>query len=144
MGAGFERLRVVLDTNTVLSALLFPRGRLSWIRDLWAVREIVPLISRETSEELIRALAYPKFALDEEEIEILLGSYLPYSEAVKVSSRSPKDLPRCRDPEDQKSLLLALRGKAEVLVSGDRALLELSGTTTFGIESPAQFRKRFF
>ena len=136
-------MRVVLDTNTVLSALVFPRGRLTWIRDYWASREIVPLISRETSEELIRALAYPKFALAEEEIEALLGAYLPYVETVKVGSKGPKDLPRCRDPGDQKFLLLAAKGKAEVLVSGDRAPLELSGRTPFGIETPAQFKKRF-
>jgi predicted nucleic acid-binding protein len=69
---------------------------------------------------------------------------LPYVETVRVCSKSPKDLSRCRDAEDQKFLLLTAEGKAEVLVSGDRALMELSGRTTFEIESPAQFKKRFF
>lgn len=137
-------MRVVLDTNTVLSAIVFSQGRLTWVRDLWTAREIIPLVSRETSEELICALAYPKFSLNEEEIETLLGSYLPHVETVRVGSKSPKDLPRCRDAEDQKFLLLAAEGKAEVLVGGDRALLELSGRTPFAIEAPAQFKKRFY
>jgi putative PIN family toxin of toxin-antitoxin system len=136
-------LRVVFDTNTVLSAILFPQGRLTWIKDLWMARDVVPLVSRETSEELIRVLAYPKFALDEEEIGVLLGSYLPYVEGVNVGSNIPKNIPLCRDPEDQKFLLLAAKGKVEVLVSGDRALLELAGQTPFEIENPARFRKRF-
>jgi putative PIN family toxin of toxin-antitoxin system len=143
MGERFERLRVVLDTNTVLSAVLFPQGRLVWMRDSWVAREYLPLISRETSEELIRALAYPKFSLDEEEIEVLLGSYLPYTEVVEVGTRAPKKLPQCRDPHDQKFLLLAWYGKADVLVTGDQAILELSDRTSFGIEQPAQFKKRF-
>ncbi len=137
-------MRVVLDTNTVLSTILFSRGRLAWMRDYWAARKFLPLISRETSEELIRALAYPKFALGKEEIEVLLSVYLPFTEAVRLGARTTRGLPRCRDPEDRKFLLLAAHGMAEVLVSGDQALLELSGRTPFKIESPANFKKRFF
>ena len=136
-------MRVVLDTNVVLSALLFARGRLARIRELWIARRCLPLINRETSEELIRALAYPKFGLNEEEIEALLGSYLPYAEVVSMSPEVPKGLPRCRDPKDQMFLVLAALGQAEVLVSGDDALLELSGKTSFEIEAPAQFLNRF-
>lgn len=136
-------MRVVLDTNVVLSALLFTHGRLSKIRELWIALQFLPLINRETSEELIRTLAYPKFKLDEEEIEVLLGSYLPYAEVVSRSPEVPKGLPRCRDPKDQMFLVLAALGQAEVLVSGDDALLELSGKTGFEIEAPAHFLNRF-
>ena len=136
-------MRVVLDTNVVLSALLFTRGRLSTIRELWMERKFLPLVNRETSEELIRTLAYPKFKLDEEEIEVLLGSYLPYTDVVTMNPKAPKGLPQCRDPKDQIFIILAARGKAEVLVSGDDALRELSGKTEFEIEAPAQFLKRF-
>lgn len=64
-------MRVVLDTNTVLSALLFPRGRLSWMRDLWTAGRVLPLVCRATALELIAALAYPKFKLGESEIRML-------------------------------------------------------------------------
>ena len=136
-------MRVVLDTNTVLSALLFPAGRLAWLRELWEGARIVPLASRAAIDELIRVLAYPKFKLHEEEIGILAGSYLQYVEVVEVDAVTIKGLPRCRDEADQVFLLLAAAGKAEVLVTGDRALLELAGRTEFAIETAAQFKKRF-
>lgn len=55
--------RVVLDSNVVLSALLFSRGRLAWIRAAWQGGRFVPLASKPTVEELIRVLGYPKFRL---------------------------------------------------------------------------------
>lgn len=50
--------------------------------------------------------------------------------------------PPCRDPHDQKFLILAEAGNAEVLVTGDQGLLELSGQTSFEIEAPDSFKKR--
>lgn len=78
MGSEQGGLRAVLDTNTVLSSLLFDSGRLTWIRDGWARRRFVPLCSSETTEELLRALAYPKFKLGKDEIRVLVGSYLSH------------------------------------------------------------------
>ena len=75
-------MKVVLDTNTVVSAVLFPRGRRAWIRESWATGQFRPLVSRATTRELIQVLAYRKFGLDEEEIEVVLAAYLPYVSAV--------------------------------------------------------------
>jgi putative PIN family toxin of toxin-antitoxin system len=113
------------------------------MREFWTAGDFVPLCSSDTSRELIRAMAYPKFGLKKEDIEVLLSAYLLYTEVVEVGSSEPQKLPLCRDPHDQMFLLLAGDGKAEVLVSGDRALLELSGKTPFQIETPAQFKRRF-
>ena len=142
MGAGTETLGVVLDTNAVLSALLFPLGRLTWLRDGWKSGRLSPLASKATVRELIRVLSYPKFRLDKEEIETLLGDYLPFIEIVEMSSGDPEDIPRCRDPDDQMFLALATAGKAEALVSGDQALLDLSDKVPFSIASPVEFRHR--
>jgi predicted nucleic acid-binding protein len=49
-------MRVVFDTNTVVSALLF-RGALSWLVEHWRDREVAPLVCRETANELARVLA---------------------------------------------------------------------------------------
>lgn len=134
-------MRVVLDTNVVLSALLFPRGQLAWIRDVWSTGRIQPLISGPTARELIAALAYPKFRLNETEVETLLAAYLPFADAIDVPDGPVAGVPRCADPDDQKFLNLAAVGRADVLVSGDRALRTLA-STGFSIESPAQFRHR--
>jgi len=135
-------MRVVLDTNVAVSAMLFERGRLAWIREAWTLGRVRPLVDRPCLDELLRVLTYPKFALPEDEIRSLLGCYLPHAETVEVSGRV-RGLPRCKDPEDRKFLELAARGKAEVLVTGDSALLELAGSRlSFTIERPASIRDR--
>ncbi len=137
-------MRAVLDTNVVLSSILFSRGRLVWLRQMWRERRFEPLISRATVPELLRVLAYPKFQLTKEDAEILLSAYLPYAELVAGEELPVPRLPRCSDEADQVFLVLAARGKADVLVTGDKALLTLAGRTPFVIETPAVFRRRFF
>ena len=70
-------MRVVLDTNVVLSALLFTSGRLAWIRRAWQHQQLKPLVCRETASELLRVLAYPKFKLSTAEQQALLEDFLP-------------------------------------------------------------------
>lgn len=130
---------MVFDTTTVVSALLFATGRLAWLRNHWAEKGCVPLISRATAAELERVLRYPKFQLSPAERHELLGEYLPWCEVVEVSSRC---LSVCRDKKDRPFLDLAQSGKAEFLVSGDRDLLALAGKTDFLIESPDEYRRR--
>lgn len=136
-------MKVVLDTNVVVSALLFEQGRLAWIRGLWFDGRIVPLVTRFTIQELVRVLAYPKFALDEDDIEAALAAYVPFAETVPAPLRVASGLPKCHDPHDQPFLGLAAAGRAQALVTGDRALLDLAGRTPFAIESPEAFRARF-
>lgn len=52
-----EALRVVLDTNTVLSALLLVNGRLMPLRAAWQVGELTPLLCAQTVKELRRKSA---------------------------------------------------------------------------------------
>lgn len=134
--------RLVLDTNTVLSALLFSNGRLAWIRRAWQARRIVPLVSRATAEELIRVLAYPKFKLTTAERDDLLADYLPYCETVIVADEIA-GLPDCRDPGDLPFLKLALGARADALISGDSDLLVLADTFAVAIISPSEIQARF-
>ena len=133
------RRRVVFDTTTVVSALLFAHGRLAWLREHWGERGCVPLISRVTAAELTRVLRYPKFELTSSDCQELLADYLPYCEAVEVGKRCPLV---CKDANDQPFLDLAQSGKADLLVSGDRHLLALAGKTVFPIETPDAYRRR--
>jgi putative PIN family toxin of toxin-antitoxin system len=135
-------LRIVLDTNVVVSAILFEHGELAWIREAWTTGGITPLIDRPCLDELVRVLTYPKFRLTEGELRSLLGSYLPHAVTVDTSAVPPGDLPRCRDPEDDRFLLLASEGEAEALVTGDAALLFFNDTATTEIYTPAELRER--
>jgi putative PIN family toxin of toxin-antitoxin system len=135
-------LRAVLDTNVVISALVFGRSSLSWMRSEWRRGSFTPLADRETVAELLRALGYPKFGLDRADIEALLEDYLPHCEVIAPSRSPSPPLPRPSDPDDVKFLALAYRGQADTLVTGDKGLLALSGRTRFRIETPATFKGR--
>jgi len=132
-------LRVVFDTNVVLSALLFPNGRLAWLRSHWREGGAAPLISPATARELTRVLAYPKFRLSEQYCIELLALYLPYCESLNPTDKCPI---KCRDAKDQPLLDLAQSGNADVLVTGDEDLLALAGQTAFPIETPEAYRLR--
>lgn len=133
-------LRAVFDTNIVISALLFPAGRLSWLRDVWQTGRVIPLASRASVQELHRVLSYPKFSLSGADREELLGDYLPFAELVTLPARLPV-LPKCRDSHDQKFIELAFAAEAETLVSGDKDLLTLNGQVRFKICDPEAFRQ---
>ena len=132
-------LRVVLDSNVVLSALLFSSGSLSWLRIAWMQGRFVPLASKATIDELIRVLAYPKFGLGPEEISQILADYVPFVETVPVPARGV-GAPAAPDPDDQRFLDLSMAGSASVLVTGDRALLAMGIAGGVRVISPGAFR----
>jgi putative PIN family toxin of toxin-antitoxin system len=76
-------------------------------------------------QELVRVLAYPKFRLSPAEQDELLADYLPYAETVRIP-QPPPYVPDCRDALDFPFMHLAVTGKAQVLVSGDRDLLTIA------------------
>lgn len=130
-------LRVVIDTNLVLSALVFG-GKVAQLRFSWQNRQFIPLISKATTTELIRVLAYPKFRLTKTEQEDLLSDYLPYCEIVKMPRNLPS-IPQCRDIFDEKFLLLAKVAKADYLVTGDKDLLSIEDDFTCSIITMERF-----
>lgn len=117
--------RVVLDTNVLLSALLFAHGRLSWLRGSWQAGVIVPVLAASTTGELIRVLAYPKFKLTALNIQCLLEDLLPWCETWDRPIPKSSAL-SVRDPNDQPFLDLALAAGVDALVSGDQDLLVLA------------------
>ena len=119
--------RVVLDTNCVVSALLFSKQSMAWLRHSWQKAHITPLASKESVSELMRVLAYPKFKLSKAEQTLLLADFLPYTETI-VIAQIPDGLPIIRDPDDQKFLILAVVGQAEVLVTGDADILAIQSS----------------
>ncbi|MDP1782070.1 putative toxin-antitoxin system toxin component, PIN family [Hydrogenophaga sp.] len=117
--------RVVLDTNVVLSALLFGGKAAGALRQGWQQGAFTPLVSTATVQELMRVLAYPKFRLTTGDQQELLADFLPHTTAVRIPE-PPPPVPDCRDPFDLPFLHLAVAGKARWLVSGDRDLLVLA------------------
>lgn len=135
-------LRVVLDSNVLLSALVFKGGVHGCFRALWTTGKIHLYASKQTIQELIGQLANPKFKLDAVEQDALLADYLPF---VHVASTAENDdqanIPICRDPKDQIFLVLAALSKADFLVTGDQDFLVLANTPNlaFQILRPVEF-----
>ncbi len=125
------RLRVVLDTNVWLDWLVFGDPSTAPIKAAVAASRAEVFIDAACEAELERALGYDlgkKRTLD------AAGQVACLAECRRVAQRidSPvleaerAQLPRCRDPDDQKFLEAALAARAEFLLTRDRALLELA------------------
>jgi putative PIN family toxin of toxin-antitoxin system len=127
--------KVVIDTNVLISALLFG-GVPGALVDLWKSGRIQPLYSGDMAEEYLRVLAYPKFSLSEEEIDFLFSQeVLPWFKIVTVTMNRTF-VPA--DPSDDKFIRCAIAGKADVILSGDEHLLNLRPSPV-PVASPSQF-----
>jgi len=114
--------KVVLDTNILVSSLLF-QGDLAGIVGLWKTGRIIPVLSRATFAEFKAVLEYPKFSLSDQEIKLIIEQeVLPYFETVDVSDETESV---CRDPDDDKFITCAVSASAEFIVSGDKDLLDI-------------------
>jgi hypothetical protein len=134
-------LRVVLDTNCLVSALVFRANRLVWLRDSWKSGSFTPVLDKYTSQELLRVLKYPKFRLTKGERDALLGDLLPYVEVAEPADRT-SDLPSIDDLDDVKFLALARKAETDALVTGDRDLLAVNQIVEFTtILSPSAFAR---
>ena len=135
-------LRVVLDTNVLISALVFESPGAVWLRNLWQQGGIVPVVSKESVEELMRVLSYRKFALAETDQHHLLEDYLPYAETIAVPKTRAR-IPQCRNPNDEMFLRLAYAAKVNAIVTGDDDLLALAGESRIPILSLSELAARF-
>jgi putative PIN family toxin of toxin-antitoxin system len=140
MGKKKKVKKVVLDTNILVSALLFS-GELSKIIALWEKGHITPVISRETFEEFKKVLAYPKFSLSGQEIMAIIEEHiLPFFEVVEITSRV-RDV--CRDTDDEKFISCAITAGADFIVSGDKDLCNVRSYESVDIIAAADLIKMF-
>jgi putative PIN family toxin of toxin-antitoxin system len=133
-------LKVVIDTNVVISALLFG-GAPGKLIAFWQRGIIRPAASKEIIDEYLRVLTYPKFKLSEEEINYLLyQEIIPYFNIIDVHPGPPilKE-----DPEDDKFIRCASAASAKYIISGDRHLLALKEYQKIKILSPSEFISKF-
>ena len=133
-------IRVVLDTNVLISALLF-KGELTRMVGLWQRGKMIPVISKETFDELRTVLEYPKFSLTAAEIKSLIEhEVLPFFEVVNVSKHVQG---ACRDPGDDKFISCAISANADFIVTGDKDLSDLKKYQFVRIIHGSDFLKMF-
>lgn len=117
-------MRVVLDVNVLVSALLSRAGAPGRLLALWLEGAFELVVSEGLLAELGRALAYPKLRehISPEDAADFIA--LLRSTAPMVAGAERPD-PISRDPGDDYLLALA-KASASVLVSGNRDLLVLA------------------
>ena len=129
-------IRAVLDTNVLISALLFD-GLPSRLVPAWRSSRFHPVLSPPILDEYLRALAYPKFRLTPDDIRSLLEEeILPFFETVQVNTSSPKPV---RDPDDAKFVACAVEASVPWIVSGDADLLDLGRVKSVRVVTPRAF-----
>ena len=113
--------KIILDTNLWISFLI--SKNFNEIDNLVQTKDIKLIFSNESLEEFIEVVRRPKFKkfFSKKDIEKLLDIFDQYAELIKVKSQ----INICRDPKDNFLLNLAVDGKADFLVTGDKDLLIL-------------------
>jgi putative PIN family toxin of toxin-antitoxin system len=130
-------LRVILDTNAIISALLF-KGEAARLAPAWKSARFKLLASPNIAQEYMRVLSYAKFKNGEVAIASFLNEgILPYLEPVK--EHIGKLAHPCKDPDDDLFLRAAIGGRADYLVTGDAALLSLRAHYSFKIVTIKEF-----
>ncbi len=135
-------MRVVLDTNVLLSGLMYPRSTPGRIVAAWRGAAFDVVMSRAQLTEVARVLGYPKVARilrwEREMVERFLKQLYLRSVIVELPEELSVEVPD--DPDDSPILASLIAGEAELLVSGDSDLLSLRGQ--YPIVTPAEFVAR--
>ena len=113
-------MKVVFDTNILVSALVFPGGRGEAALGCIVEEKDQLVISKPILDELLGILA-SKFSRDAEE----LAHVAVFLSDLALSVKPRRRLQVVKDEPDNRILECALAGHAEAIVTGDHALLSL-------------------
>lgn len=113
--------RVVLDTNILISAIVFG-GKPRKVLESVIKEEIQLILTEDIIKEMKRVLVGKKFQYPDEITDLIIRELEALAEIVK-----PKERIRLieKDPEDNRVLECAQESQADYIVSGDAHLLEL-------------------
>ncbi len=132
-------MRVVLDTNVLVSGLLNPVGAAGRVLDLLLAGEIALLVDDRILREYRIVLPRPKFAFPRADILSVLEFLESESELVPAAPCG-LSLP---DPDDLPFLEVAISGRADSLVTGNLRHFPsaIRRGLAFRIQAPAEFLK---
>ena len=132
-------MKVVIDTNVFVSS--FFGGNPRKIIDLWKKGDIILCLSKDILDEYIEVLQ--RIGLkDENEIEELLSLFAKGFN-ILFTTKTPKIKAVKDDPEDDKIIECAVALKAEVIITGDKALETIGEYMGIKILTPQQFLKTY-
>jgi uncharacterized protein len=133
-------MRVVLDTNVLISRYLSPNGLPAQVLDLWRQEAFELVVSESILAEYQEVLSYDRLrrlhGLSEAEIAAILDDFREFAILAEPTERL-QVVPE--DPDDDKFVEAALAGEAELIVSGDRHLLQLKTYNGIRVITPLVF-----
>lgn len=133
-------IKLVLDTNIILSAIGWSKGKPRKILNKCIDGELIPIISKDILDEVKTVLKRPKFDfIKKDEREEFLSLFLQYSEMVE-----PRKIIEVikEDPADDRIIDCALEGNVDYIITGDNHLLKLKEYKNIKILTPANFLRR--
>ena len=131
-----DAIVVVIDTNVLLSAVLYPDSIPQQALEVTLQRGYL-LFSEQTKTEFQSVLMRSKFDRYLSQDERLIAVNAIFAAAIFVEvTVSIND---CRDPKDNKFLEAAVSGHADFIISGDKDLTILHPYHGISILTPAQF-----
>lgn len=137
-------LRIVLDTNILVSSLLVKVGIPAQIVDAWRNRDYVLVASPAIIAEMRATLSYPqirrKYGITDEDVAQLAA--LLEQDALLVPGQADTVGAILADPSDEKILACAVDGQADLIVSGSLHLLDLMQYRGIPIVTARQFLTR--
>jgi putative PIN family toxin of toxin-antitoxin system len=127
--------RLVLDTNVVVSGMLFPSAAPG--RALLKAQAHRLLVSEATLLELVEVMSRARFDryVEREVRRQLVVAYMNASETVQITS----SIRACHDARDDKFLEVAVDGRADLIVTGDMDLLALNPFQGIAILTPSAY-----
>ena len=128
-------LRVVYDTNVIVSAALKPGSLPASLVSLAMTRRVRCFVSLAILEEYEAVLRRPKFRLDPKRVEAFLRDLRKAAVAVRPSERV-REAP---DETDNRFLECAVAARADHLVTGNKKHFPFSEYEGTKLVSPAEF-----
>ena len=128
-------MKIVLDTNVLVSGLLTPFGPSGKIVRMLFSGELILNIDARILSEYQDVLNRPKFKFDKEHISILIDFIKQYGQF--ISSSPLKD--RLPDPDDEPFLEVAIAGKVKSLITGNTVHYPSLFRGGINIFSPSEF-----
>lgn len=129
-------LRILLDTNIYVSAILF-KGKPRLVLQELVDERVLAFTSNEILKELEDTLAKPKFKLNNDFVQIVLSEIRDITKLISISPLN--SYLELRDRNDYHILEAAYSAKVDFLVTGDKDLLSLKNIPDFKIVSPEEF-----
>ena len=137
-------IRVVIDANQFVSALLKPASKPADVLRLAREGKIQLVMSRAIIDEIGAVLLYPKIMKRHRRTPAQISLFLKKMLKVAVITHNEPKLELIKDdPSDNKYLECAVAGKVDCIISGDRHLMDLKSFQGIRIMAPAHFLQSF-